>query len=543
MKYVRSALAILLITVVGTLNIGCRSTRHSSVAARSKPVASASHSVSPASYEQPQAKKGVDDDPAVDVSQPELIPLGQPLPMPDLSLLPPTLDDVVTSVRMHFPLIREAEAGRTIAAGEALEAAGAFDRKLDLFSESQPLDFYKNYRNGFELKRDTLWGGQTFAGYRIGRGGFEPWYLERETNGGGEFNVGFRAPVVRDRDIDANRSQLWQSQLERGRVEPVVRAQVIQSVRDGAVAYWDWVAAAAAWHLAEGVLKLAEDRAGFLTRQVELGEKARIDLVDNRRIIVSRQAKLTDARRKLDQASYKLSLFLRTDVGAPLVPGADAATGEFPETNDIDQIVDSADIALAIANRPELVEVQVVRRQLAIALRQANNETLPDVDAGMYVSQDVGEPTSPKRDKSQLKLEAMLTLSVPLERRKALGKVRQLRGKLAQVRAKLQFAEEKIATQVQVARAALVAAAQRVGQTSEGVKLAERMQSAENRLYDEGQSTLLNLNLRELQAAEAAAELIDARREYFIALAEYQAALGMDGDPTAATIEDEVLAE
>ncbi len=124
-------------------------------------------------------------------------------------------------------------------------------------------------------------------------------------------------------------------------------------------------------------------------------------------------------------------------------------------------------------------------------------------------------------------------MSVPLERRKALGKARQLRGKLAQVRAKLQFAEEKIATEVQVARAALTAADRRLKQTQEGLELAKRMQTAEQRLYEEGQSTLFNLNLRELQAAEAAAEVVATQLEYFVALAAYYAALGSDGGVVA----------
>ena len=81
-----------------------------------------------------------------------------------------------------------------------------------------------------------------FAGYRNGRGIFEPWYLERETNKGGEFKVGFMAPIVRDRVIDANRAELWRAQLERDRVEPEILAVVIGSVREGSFAYWDWVA-------------------------------------------------------------------------------------------------------------------------------------------------------------------------------------------------------------------------------------------------------------------------------------------------------------
>lgn len=439
---------------------------------------------------------------------------------------PPTLDQVVQSVRLHFPLIQQAAAGRVIASGEALEASGAFDRKLDVFSESQPLSFYENYRHSAGVKRDTMWGGQTFAGYRIGRGDFEPWYLERETNRGGEFKAGFVAPVIRDRNIDANRSQLWQAQLEQQRIEPVVRAEVIRSVRNGSITYWDWVAAAAIRDATKDLLDLADERLRIISRRVVKGDKARIDQVDTRRAVVSRQAKLVDARRKLQQTAYKLSLFLRNEIGEPLVIDESLATGEFP-TPTIG-VLREDDVIAAIANRPELVEYQVMQRQLAVALSQARNETLPDVDAGVLVAQDVGEPTSSKRDKSPLELEALVTLSVPLERRKALGKARQIRGKLAQVRAKQQFAEEKIAAEVQMARAALLAAIERVKQTKQGMELAREMLEAEQRKQEIGDVPLLNLNIREGQAADAAIEYILAQREYWIAEADYRAAMGVD---------------
>lgn len=462
-------------------------------------------------------------DPQPESPQREAEPIPAPLPTGA-----PSLEQLRESVRLHFPLIRQAVAARTIASGEVLSATGSFDHKLEGYSNSQPLDFYKNYRQQMEVKRDTYWGGEVYAGYRIGRGEFEPWYQERQTNEGGEFNAGFVMPLAQDRGIDANRAELWRAQLERGRVEPEILAMIIGSVRDANVAYWQWVATAANFRVAEDILQLGLDRTDYLKRQVELGEKAEIDLVDNQRIIVTRRAKLVDARRKLEQASVKLSLFLRDDNGMPIVLPVEVATVAFPDTLAAEAWGASANVALAEANRPELAELQFAQQQLAILLRQARNETRPKVDAGLFVSQDVGEPTSAKRDKSQMKLEATLAVEVPLERRKALGKVRQLRGKIAQIRAKTQFAADKIAYEAQLAHTALTAAAERVVQTTEGVELAERMRAATQRRYELGQDTLFNLNLREQQTAEAAIDRVAALYDYQVALAEYAAALGFE---------------
>lgn len=452
---------------------------------------------------------------------PERLPVPEPQAAPDLR-------SVALSVRNHFPLIRQAIASRVVASGEVLAARGAFDHKVDGYSNTQPLDFYENNWHNIGLKRNTYWGGQVFAGYRIGRGSFEPWYRERETNAGGEFKAGFAVPLSRNRTIDANRAELWRAQIERGRVEPEIRAMIIGAIRDGSVAYWQWVASAAASQVAQDILDLGLNRRGFLERQVQEGEKANIDLVDNQRIILSRSAKATDARRKLQQASVKLSLFLRDDFGVPVVLPSEVARATFPATISPESWGPLPDLELAQSNRPELEELQLARQQLAVLLRQACNETLPLIDGGLLFGQDVGQPTSSKRDKSEFEIEATLRLSVPLERRKALGKARQLRGKIAQIRAKTQFAADKIALEVQVAYAALIAAAQRVEQTTEGLALAKQMQDAERRLYELGQSTLFNLNLREKQTADAALERVAALFDYHVAVSDYTAALGFE---------------
>ena len=446
---------------------------------------------------------------------------------------PLALAQVVDSIRNHFPLIRQATAARGIASGEALSAAGAFDHKLEAFSESQPLDFYENYRNAIGVKRNTMWGGQTFAGYRIGRGVFEPWFLERETTKGGEFKVGFLAPLVRDRWIDANRAELWQARLEQRRVEPEIMAQVILFVRDGSVAYWNWVAAGENYRIAEALLQLAMVRNEGLQEQVKAQEKAEIDLVDNRRIIVSREAKRIEARRKLEQSAVKLSIFNRSAVGEPQLEAASRLPSDFAALASVDGETpqlnpESEDIGFALAQRPELSELQIVRQQLSVALRQAQNETWPDVDGGLLFGQEVGEPTSSLRDKSETELEARITVSVPLERRKAMGKVRSLRWKLAQVSAKNQFTADKITAEVRIARAALIAARERVVKANESFDLAIQMQAAEKELFDQGQSTLFNLNIREQQAAEAGTGRVQALLELVIAQADYAAALGFD---------------
>ena len=92
---------------------------------------------------------------------------------------------------------------------------------------------------------------------------------------------------------------------------------------------------------------------------------------------------------------------------------------------------------------------------------------MPKIDAQIVGSQDVGEPTSSKRDKSPYELQAGVYADVPLQRRKARGKIQAAQAKLQQLLAKRRFTEDKIVAEIQAAYAAMLAAYERVGQARE----------------------------------------------------------------------------
>jgi outer membrane protein TolC len=139
-------------------------------------------------------------------------------------------------------------------------------------------------------------------------------------------------------------------------------------------------------------------------------------------------------------------------------------------------------------------------------------------------SQDVGAPTSYKRDKSQAELEAGVLIAVPLQRREALGKLQTARGKLAQLAAKRRLMEQTIVAQVQNYRTALAANYSALLQAKRGAQLAEEMAVAERTRLERGDSDILTVNLREIAAFDAELLAIDAAAEYHIAKAQLDAA-------------------
>ena len=140
-------------------------------------------------------------------------------------------------------------------------------------------------------------------------------------------------------NIDARRAQLWRTNLDRQLAEPEIRLQLIDFVRAASYSYWDWVAAGRRHQIAAALLKIAKGRNEAIRRKVETGDTEPPVLQDNRRLIVSREAKLIEAQRKRQQAAIKLSLFYRDDRGQPLVAD-DGQLADFsaPQTVDEDAL-------------------------------------------------------------------------------------------------------------------------------------------------------------------------------------------------------------
>jgi len=439
-----------------------------------------------------------------------------------------TLQDVVRSVYESYPLLEAALRERDIARGKELTAWGDFDTGLKAYSLAEPLGYYKRYRSAVKFDQPLWGGGSVFGGYKLGRGDFASAWYDDQTNRGGEFSLGVGVPLLQNRLIDKRRSGVSQAALARRAVEPSVQAQLLDFVREASQHYWYWVATGQALETQRELLRLAQERVQQIELRVQSGDLERIARIDNQRLIAARETKVIEAQRKLQMAAIKLSLFLRTPDGQPLLPDASLLPGGFPEPAPPDPDPMQREIQAALAARPELVELSLLVQQASVELAQAENLLWPKFDAVLEASQDVGEATIEKRTKSPFQLEAGVYGEVPLQRREARGKIEAARGKLAQLRAKRQFVEDKIAAQVQDAFSALEAAVGKIDRARTNLELSRQAQALGRQAFDAGDADLIVLNIYEQAVADAQLQWIDAQAEYFAAQADYRAALAID---------------
>jgi outer membrane protein TolC len=440
---------------------------------------------------------------------------------------PITQERVVDAIYQSFPLLRLAILERQVASGKNVAAMGAFDTKLYADSMNEPEGFYQTYRNSVGFDQPLMSGGSVFGGYRLGRGNFEPWYGNRETNDGGELKLGLAVPLWQNRLIDERRAELWTTTFGVQGVEPEIRTQLLTFVRDGSIAYWDWVAAGRTLVLAEQLLKIARDRDTKMRIQVREGDLAEYLVTDNERILVSRRVKLLESQRKFQTTAAKLSIYLRLDDGRPFVPGRDLLPEGFPEPSAVNRDLLEQDIVFAQERRPEITSLDIQRRVYDVELNQARNLTQPELDATVMNSKDVGGPTK-SRDKTPYELEAGVSFAVPLQRRKAYGKLQAAQAKLAQLVAKRQYTADKIGVEVRSAVIALDLAFQAISQAREAIRLNEEMERFELIQLEGGKSDLLRVNLRETATFDSRVTEVEALVRYYESLAEYRAAVAAD---------------
>ncbi len=438
------------------------------------------------------------------------------------------LSDVIASTYRAFPLLEIARLQSGVAAGQQTSAMGAYDVKLAYYSLNQPVGFYETYRSGIGVARQLWWGGYATAGYRIGRGNYEPWYKERETNEGGEFKVALVQPFLRGRAIDPSRVELFQANLRRQAVAPEIQNQILIAGQDAARAFWMWVEVGNVLKAQERLLDIAVKRGEQLDRSKAAGAASNLDISQNAQGIYERQLKLNETRQKFRDAAFKLSLFLRDEGGSPLLAPPGWLPNDFPKVAKIPVGDFEADFQNALASRPEVVLIELDQQTARWDLTLARNQLLPTVDFTVQTVQNVGQGTSTINDKGEFQLEAGVVGEVPIQRRKAIGKIQSTEAKLMQFSQKLSFQRNKIEIELRTARNALDITQQNVVFARELLNQSNITLDIFRRSFTAGRTDLFFLLSQEIKVNDSEVKLLEAERDFFTSLAAMQAALGLD---------------
>jgi len=433
------------------------------------------------------------------------------------------LEAVLSSVVDRYPPFLAKLLQRDLASGRLQQAMGNFDSYLSAKVGGQLQGFYESTVAQGLIEQPLATGDTIYGGYRVSDG-FLPDYYDDRTQDDGEFVFGGRIPLLQNRSIDGRRADVRIAEIGVLLAEPEIRGARIKFVQKATASYRKWLATGRKLTIARELLKLANDRDAGLRRAVERQFLAPIALTDNERLIAQRSIYVVQAERSFQRAALELSLFLRDDDDLPIVAGE----ANLPKLRD-DELGEpstslEADLAAAVQRRPELEQILLRIEQARTEAELASNQTLPQLDVIVEGAASLSE--GPYKDREDLELFVGGEIKVPIQRRKAKGKLQQAQAKWSKLRLEQTFLQDRISNELLDARSAMRAARQQFTFTELNVDRAEQLVEAEQRKFDLGLSNLLNVQIREGQLASARAQRIDARLRFDLAHAAYQAALG-----------------
>ncbi|MCA9656607.1 MAG: TolC family protein [Myxococcales bacterium] len=436
---------------------------------------------------------------------------------------PLELDEVLESVRRTHPGLEGAK--RAVDERDALEfaARGGFDPKLAIRGKWAPVGYYPQGQIDALVQQATpVWGIGLYAGYRLGLGSYPIYKGDLRTLSGGELRAGVSVPLWRGGLIDERRAELRKARIAQKGARLRYDAEQLALERDAAKAYWSWVAAGQSLEVAERLLEIAEARDAALRDQVAAGSIPAIVIVDNQRLVLDRKAKVVAAELELQAAALDLSLYLRDDRLRPVRPGRERLPERMPGTRgDLGSLEDA--VALALQQRPDALALAADREAAEVEVRLARNQRAPAIDLQAFAARDLGDGPAELRP---TELGVGITVEVDLPLRKARGKHRAAQARAGRIDAERRALRDGVEAEVREAWLTVEAAAQRVVLARLQRDAADQLAEAERELLHAGSSDLLDVNLRERAAADAATLEIDALADYHSAHAELAAAVG-----------------
>lgn len=437
-----------------------------------------------------------------------------------------TLDTVLERARELHPTIAAADADVDVGRGEVLAADGAFDPMLRASARGEAGTYQAGLADAGLSLLTPVWGTSVSGGYRLGLGDYPIYDGKRKTNDGGEFRLGARLPLLRDREIDSARGGLALRQNDLERRSRAADRAIFDIQRAALSAYADWLAAGAALDVADELLGLATLRDEQLTQRARVGDVPALELSDNARLVAQRRSRQVGARRSLERTALTLSLFIRDDNGQPQLPER-TALPKLAVVHDggvVSAEQHKSELDQALRARPELQELQAQLAVVDTELALADNALLPSLALSGAVSQDVGPTHAPLSSSSSVWApdaktrdlpEASLDLSfeMPVLLRQARGRREAALAVRARTLAQLRLLQDRVAVEVMDARSAITAAEERFAAATAAQAAASVVLEGEKQRYDAGDSTLVVVNLREEALAEARLQVKEAEVE------------------------------
>lgn len=436
-----------------------------------------------------------------------------------------SLSEIYRKVLQTHPMARQAGLLPQEARQELRLAKGMFDPKVSSELSSKEFLNKQYYRNWNSLLKIPTWWGPDFKfGYERNEGALlNP---ENDTDKGrGLLYAGIEIPIGQGLGIDARRNAVLQAEIyqkvaDAERVK-MLNKLILQIAKD----YWAWYYHYHKYIILERGLDLAQKRYALIVVGVEQGEHAPIDSVEAQINLQQRIIDLQNAEVELKNARLVLSTHLWSEKGEPLELTESFVPSEKIDYLPLEKLEDL--FAFAKENHPELIKLQNKILQLEIERKFAREMLKPQIDLKYNLLMQRSLPQN-EFDRAMFSenYKFGIDFAFPLFLRKERAKLQKTNLKIIQLTYERDFLNRDLLNQI-AANYNEVRNLQNVLSIQESmVSNYRRLFAGEVQKFQNGESSVFYVNIRESKLLEAEVKFYEMQQKYAKALAELRWSAG-----------------
>jgi len=438
--------------------------------------------------------------------------------------IPFSFNQYFAQVVKYHPIAAQANTLTPMAKAELRMARGGFDPVIDVDYSNKTSDGKENFTYFTPtLKIPTLPGIEIKAGMEQSSGvNIDPERakydaLNNTFNGYSLVYGGVSVPLGRGLFTDTRRATLRQAELLQNLNEAERIKQINKLLFEAAKEYWNWYQSFERFKLMQTNMIVAANRLDFINKRIVMGEEKPIDSVEASIEFKRREVLYIEAVVEYLNAGYAISNFLWDANNTPvqlksnIIPSS-VGTETVPISSDSLKVM----VNYADQNHPELVKLDTKIKQLQVERRLAAENLKPQINVNYYPfrtynSAGVADGV-PNVFANNYKFGVQFYSSLFL--RKERGKLALTKFKIKQSEFELVQSRREVSNHILTAYNELDNLGKLISIQEYLTQSASVLRNAEETRFDNGESSLFLVNMRERSLIEAQVKLVELRAKY-----------------------------
>jgi outer membrane protein TolC len=424
-----------------------------------------------------------------------------------------TYNEFLGYVKKYHPLVKQADLKLNEAQANLMQARGAFDPKIEVdFNEKQfKNDAYFSVLNS-SFKIPTWYGIELKAGFDNSEG----IYINPENTipNSGLTSLGISVPLGQGLFINQRMADIRKAKIARSLNVAERNLQAVDVIYEASVRYVNWKRSFDEVKLYENYLENALIRYNGVSKLIDEGDKPAIDSVEAGIVVKTRRLNLEEAKLKLIKAKLDLSNYLWLENNIPLelndnLQPENSLSKTIRETLQINELG-----TIDLENHPKIQALNAKINMLKVDRKLKANALLPKLDLSYnYLS----EPSYIDNYRFE-DYKVGVNFSFPLFLRKERGSLKLADLKIQDSEFGLQFERKNLENKISAQQQEITSLQTQKDYNNRLVKDFTTLLTAEDRLFEMGESSLFIINSRENSLVSSQINDIALENRYFNAL-------------------------